>query len=191
MSESLYQRIISMFRPGVVLATRDDGPVQRLQVQVSSMEIRDNVINTCWWGFASRPLPGGQVLVSVPGGNASGGFVVSSGDTRYHFALSEGECAIYDDLGQSVHLTRTGITIDGGGLPIQVQNAPTITMTATTNVRLVTPLLEVTGDILDNCDTQPHTNANFRTIYNSHTHKVEQVQAGGSTIETDIPDQQD
>lgn len=186
----LYNRIMSAIRQGRVTATRDDGPLQLVQVRLSDAETRDSIFNPCFWGFASRPKPGAQVLVSVQAGSG-GGIVIASGDTRYHFALSEGECALYDDLGQSVHLTRAGIVINGGGLPIQVQNTPTITMTATANVRIVSPLLECTGDILDNCDTQPHTSANFRQIYDIHTHPVQNVQAGAATVTTNVPNQQD
>lgn len=178
----LYNRIVSAIRQGRVTATRDDGPLQLVQVQVSDAETRDNVFNPGFWGFTSRPKPGAQVLVSVQAG-AAGGVIIASGDIRYHFALSEGECAIYDDLGQSVHLTRAGIAINGGGLPIKITNAP--------QIRMETPLLEVTGDILDNCDTQSHTAANFRQIYDSHEHPVRNVQAGGTTVTTDIPNQQD
>jgi len=45
-----------------------------------------------------------------------------------------------------------------------------------------TPRLEVTGDVIDHCDSQSHTAANMRSIYNSHRHGG--VQPGGGTTAT-------
>lgn len=49
-------------------------------------------------------------------------------DRRYRLqGLAAGEVALYDDLGQKVHLTRGGIVIDGAGLPMTIQNTPHLT----------------------------------------------------------------
>jgi phage gp45-like len=65
--------------------------------------------------------------MAFPAGDKSKMVVIQTHDQRYKFTLVEGEMAIHDDLGQSVHLTRTGITINGGGNPITITNAPTVT----------------------------------------------------------------
>jgi hypothetical protein len=52
---------------------------------------------------------------------------------------------------------------------------------------MVTPLLEVTGDIIDNAATNPHTMAQMRSIYNTHTHPVPNVQLGGPGTATSAP----
>ena len=122
---AIYRRIMSMFRLGVVTATSDTAQVQFLQVQAAGGDVRDTVANPCMWGIASRPHPGAQVLFVVPGGADRNAIVLASADNRYQFSLVEGECALYDDLGQSIHITRTGIVINGGGLPIQITNTPT------------------------------------------------------------------
>lgn len=61
-----------------------------------------------------------------------------------------------------------------------IQNVPTATVQAATKVRLETPLLEVTGDIKDKCDSSGKTMSGMRTTYNSHNHN-ENNTVGGPT----------
>jgi phage gp45-like len=97
--------------------------------------------------------------------------------------LATGEVAIYDDSGQSVYLSAAGIVVDGGGKPVEITNTPQITAD--------TPLLRCTGDILDNCNTNTRTMAGMRTVANSHTHPVPNVQLGGPGTTTNVPNQQE
>ena len=145
-AERLYQRAANIIRTGIVKATRGDGPVQLLQVQVSGLETRDSVVNPGWYGIASRPHPGAQVAILVPGGNSPGGIVVASGDQRYTFALAEGEVVLSDDLGQSIHLSRAGITINGGGQLVKIKNALKVRIEGD---------FEATGQITAHADSGP------------------------------------
>jgi len=167
--ERLYQRAAGAVRTGLVRATRADGPVQLLQIEVSGLETKDNVINPGWWGIISRPHPGAQVAVLVPGGNSPGGIVVASGDQRYKFALEEGEVALFDDLGQSIHLTRNGIVINGGGKTVTVKNAP--------KTRIEGDLM-VTGEIAARADSSP---------IRLSTHKHGGVQTGPGITAPPVP----
>lgn len=66
------------------------------------------------YGFTSHPHPGGatETLALFVGGDRGNGLVIVAGDRRYRLRpLVEGEVALYDDLGQVVHLKRTGIHI--------------------------------------------------------------------------------
>ncbi|MFV2291099.1 baseplate assembly protein, partial [Escherichia coli] len=76
-----------------------------------------------------------------PAGDRSHGVVVVVADRRYRLkGLRRGEVALYDDQGQSVVLTRSGLVVNGGGTPIIFQNAP--------KARFEMPV-ESTADITD------------------------------------------
>ncbi len=75
------------------------------------------------YGFASSPKAGAELVVIVEGNVIT---AIGSDDRRYRLALVEGEAALYDDLGQKVHLTRKGIVVTS---PLQVTvNAPLISL---------------------------------------------------------------
>ena len=168
----------------------DDAPTrQMLQVTGYGPELLPLGERFQQYGFTSVPFVGAEAVYLCPGGTRAHSIVVAVEDRRYRLtALAEGEVAIHDDQGQKVHLTRGGIVIDGKNLPITIENAPTVTlqntplvtMKAATKVRLETPLLEVTGDVKDNCDTQPRTIATMRQIYDTHTHN--DPQGGVSSV---------
>ena len=176
--ERALHRIRLMIGRGRVTTGNDSGPVQLLQVRLGELEVHDNTPRLAEYGFNSFPHPGCDALLIFNNGNRSEGVIVATGDQRYRLHLVEGEVAIHDDLGQKVHLTRNGIVIDGGGLPITVNNTPTMTINASTSVIMNTPLLKVSGDILDNYGSNTRTVYGMRTQYNLHTHTDPQ---GGST----------
>ena len=68
------------------------------------------------------------------------------------------------------------VVITGAGLPLTISNVGT--------VRAETARFEVTGDIIDNCDSQSRTMAAFRQVYNSHVHPDPQGGNTGTTPET-------
>lgn len=64
------------------------------------------------YGFTSHPPAGTMAVVLPIGGRTTHGIVVATEHASYRLqALAGGEVAIYDDLGQQVRLSRTGITI--------------------------------------------------------------------------------
>jgi phage baseplate assembly protein V len=179
--EDLYRRARMAVGFGKITATRDDVGVLIAQAKHSELETRDNTAIVQHYGMYSRPHPGAEFVSASTGGDRATTIIIATGDQRYHIQLAEGEVCIKDDQGQKVHLTRAGIVIDGGGLPIKIQNAPTVTVD--------TPLLRCTGDIIDNYLATGRTMAGDRTIYDIHTHHVRNVQAGSATVISDIPDQ--
>lgn len=77
---------------------------------------------------------------------------------------------------QYVQFNSSGITITS---PVNVTvNAPTAIVNSSTSVTMNTPLLKVSGNIIDNYATNTRTMAGMRTQYNSHTHTDPQ---GGNT----------
>lgn len=77
---------------------------------------------------------------------------------------------------QYVQFSSSGITITS---PNNVTvNAPTAVINSSSNVTMNTPTLKVSGDIIDNYNTNTKTMASMRTTYNGHTHSDPQ---GGST----------
>lgn len=66
------------------------------------------------YGYTSRPKAGAEIIIIREGGH----FVaVASDDRRYRIAMADGEVSLYDDLGQKIHLTRTGIVVES---PLQI-----------------------------------------------------------------------
>jgi phage gp45-like len=86
------------------------------------------------YGYTSRPKSGAEIIWVRDGNHI---IAVASDDRRYRLALEDGEVALYDDLGQVVHLTRSGIAMI----------APVVTITASTKVKMDTPLVEMTGNV--------------------------------------------
>ncbi len=119
-------------------------------------------------------------MVLPLGGKTSHGIIVATEHGSYRVkSLKSGECGIYDDLGQSIILTRGGIVVNGGGKPITFTNTPSITLdtpqvTATGNINVAQNLV-AQGNI---SDLGSHSMANMRTVYNGHTHTDPQA---GST----------
>ena len=129
------------------------------------------------YGFTSAAQNGAEGVALFPAGDRSHGVVVVVADRRYRLkGLKRGEVALYDDLGQSVVLTRSGIVVNGAGKPIIFQNAP--------KARFEMPV-ESTADITDNCDSGGLSMQQMRQTYNAHKH-TENADGGGIT---DTPDQ--
>ena len=119
--ERLYRCAMLAFGRGRITFVDDSGVVQKLQVRFGPLEIIDNMPAPHDYGYTCHPPIGSDVFASFLGGNRSNGLVVSIGSQAYRMKnLASGEVAIYDALGQSVHLTQSGIVINGAGLPITI-----------------------------------------------------------------------
>ncbi len=163
---------------GLVTAVSDAGAIQVMQLLLLDGEPADDVERIQEYGFTSVPKAGAEVACVFVGGNRDHGLVIAVDDRRYRLVgLEGGEVAIFDDQGQKVHLTRSGIVIDGGGLPIKITNTP--------EVDVDSPLLKTTGDvqvggtihavgaISSDSDISDHGNksmAAMRGVYNGHDH---------------------
>lgn len=111
--ERLYRRLLMAFGRALVQAINDTGgQLQLLQIQLGKNEIRDKTPRFAEYGFTSSPKPGARAVAVFMGGDRSNGAVIATDDPRYRVVLQNGECSLYDDLGQVVHLTRTGIVLN-------------------------------------------------------------------------------
>lgn len=137
------------------------------------------------YGFQSRPKGGAEGLVYFVGGDRSHAVVVELGDRRVLLELADGEVAIADDLGQKVHLTRSGIVVDGGPREVTLRSSVKLTLDAP--LVQCTGDLEAAGDVSDESGTA-QTLAAMRTTFNTHTHSAPGVTSGPSTLPVPPPD---
>lgn len=187
--EDLKMRVRAIIGRGRVKFVDDSGPVQKMQVLMNGIETPDNRYRIPEFGFTSNPPEDSDVIaVHVAGDRSAGAVLGTNHQPSRPKGLQPGETMLYCQDGKYVYLTASGgISVFANGQPVNVTGATTVTINASTGVVMNTPLLKVSGDIIDNAATNPHTMAQMRTIYNGHKHSVENVQGGSSTIVSDVP----
>lgn len=177
----LYNRIGNMLARGVVRTVNAAGKLQILQLGLLAGETKDRLEHMEPYGFTSHPKRGAEAVAVFLDGDRGHGLVLVVADRRYRLAgLAAGEMAIHDDQGQKVHLTRAGIVVDGGGLPINVVNTPSVTIDSP--LVTMTGNLKVDGNIVADGDISDNTNKSMvgmRSTYNLHTHNDPQGGAVG------------
>jgi phage baseplate assembly protein V len=189
--ERHYLRTMLTVRRGKIALVNDSGVVQTVQLPPSGLETRDNLMRMAEYGLASNPPEGTDAVILYVGGDQSNGAVVGTNHQGTRpIDLQSGETQLFNGpAGTSVYLSNGAIIVNANGQQVEVNGATTVTINAATEVLMQTPLLKVTGDILDNCNTNTRTVAGMRSVANGHTHKVVNVQGGSSTIESNPPDQ--
>lgn len=166
----LSRRLRLMASRAVLSLISDATGMQIVQVKLLNGEVRDGIERVQNYGFTSVPLPGAEAIFLSLGGDRDHGIVITADDRRYRVkGLQGGEVAIYTDEGDKIVLKRGNV----------------IEITAATKIRMVTPLLEVTGEVHDRCDADGMTMEGMRQTYNTHNHP--ENDAGGPT---DQPNQQ-
>lgn len=189
--EEVFRRIQMMFSRGRVTYVDDSGPVQKMQVRLSGLETSDNRLRIQEFGFTSNPPIGTDVLgLHISGDRSAGTVFASNHQPSRPKGLQAGETMLYSQDGKYVYITASGgISVFANGQPVNVTGATTVTINASTEVLVNTPILKCTGDILDNCNTNTDTVAGMRTVANGHTHPILLVQTGSSNINTQPPTQ--
>ncbi|RON52932.1 baseplate assembly protein [Pseudomonas frederiksbergensis] len=171
--QRLWRRIQLMSSWGRVSFCDDSKTAQLLQVKLNDSETRDGTPRLAEFGFTSGPPNGSDVLVVFMGGDRSKGVVVAtSHQSSRPTGLQQGESMVYDLWGKSIYFTHSGgIVIEAQGSPVTVNNATTVTVNATVEVVLNTPLLSVSGNIVAGGDItdQVRSMAADRTLFNAHT----------------------
>lgn len=148
---AIKDRQAMMIGRGVLAALETGGGVMRGSVTAyGADDVLDDREFVQDYGISSRPHPGAEALMAFLGGLRSNGLVVRLFDGRYQLALQYGEVAIHDDLGQAVHLTRTGI---------DVRSPLNITVTAGETLRLAGKVVQVHAEEKLSFDTQGYGNA--------------------------------
>jgi len=187
MLRQLGRRVAMMIGLGKITGYGDAGGIQKLQYQ-TPLEVRGDTPRMAEFGFSSGLPVGTDVVLAYLGGDRSSAVIVASNNQQYRQSgLKSGETLIYNQWGMFVKLTENGIEIEAKGKPVTVVNATTVTVTATEKIRLETPRLEVTGDVIDNCDSNGATLKALRDAHNEHDHVVKNVQSGNDEKTSEKP----
>ncbi|HIF5760743.1 TPA: phage baseplate assembly protein domain-containing protein [Raoultella ornithinolytica] len=182
-------RIASMLGVGRVTAMQDTGGTQSVQYQ-TPLEVA-SACRLAEFGFSSGLPVGSDVVLAFLGGDRSNPVVIATNHQGYrHSDLSPGETVMYNQWGLHILLTEAGISIDAKGKDVTVNNAKNLTATATEQVKLITPKLLVTGDVIDNCETNDKTLKQLRDAYNDHDHEVKGVEHGNDAVTSEKPEEQ-
>lgn len=124
------RRVKGMVGRAIINIVNDATKMQTVQIQTLGSETTDGVERYQNYGLTSFPKApdangqGPEAIVLAVGGDRSLEVVIVVDDRRFRFrggagtGLEEGEVALYDDLGQIVHLTRTGIVIDAPSIEL-------------------------------------------------------------------------
>ncbi|MCU8822766.1 phage baseplate assembly protein domain-containing protein [Klebsiella quasipneumoniae] len=182
-------RIASLIGIGRITAMNDSGATQSVQYQ-TPLEVA-SAHRLAEFGFSSGLPAGTDVVLAFLGGDRSSPVVIATNHQGYrHSDLNPGETVMYNQWGLYIQLTEAGISIDAKGKDVTVNNAKNLTATATEQVKLITPKLLVTGDVVDNCETNNKTLKQLRDTYNTHDHEVEGVEHGNDSVTSEKPGEQ-
>ena len=166
----LARRLRLLVSRGVVRQVAEYSKLQTVQLDLLADEVRAGVERFQNYGLSSHPLPGAEAIVAAVGGSRDHLVAVAVDDRRYRPTdLAPGEVALYTHDG-------TRITLRIGGV---------VEVIAATKLRVESPRLECTGEIVDRCDTDGRSMHHMRTLYDTHTHP--ENDSGGPT---DVPNQQ-
>ncbi|CAE6812078.1 hypothetical protein R69746_05670 [Paraburkholderia aspalathi] len=190
MFDRITRRIQMAIGRGRVNTVDDSQPIQYVQLSYSKIETKDNIPRVMEYGYTSNPpAKTDAVAVHVTGDRSNAICIGTNHQPSRPTSLATGEVTLYQLNGIQVYLSNAGLNIVAASLPVVVSGATTVTINAATKVRMVTPRLECTGDIVDNCDTTGRSMADDRVIYDSHDHDIHNVQSGSSTVTSNSPNQ--
>ncbi|MFX1687495.1 phage baseplate assembly protein V [Paraburkholderia sp. A2RI-6] len=197
MLERARRNIQSIIGRARVKFVDDSGPVQKMQVLMNGIETPDNRLRVAEFGFTSNPpIDSDAITLHVAGDRSAGAVIGTNHQPSRPKGLQPGEAMLYSEDGKYVYLTASGgIVVEAKGQDVVVNDARNVTWNCTGVFKIVAPggiefdapMVKSTGDMQDNFSTNAHTMAQMRSIFNGHKHPVENVQGGGSTIVSDVP----
>lgn len=167
---TLSRKLALMVARAVVRVVDDSRAWPALQLELLAEELRADVEYAQDYGFSSHPHPGAEAIAVSVAGSRDHVVAIKVGDRRYRLrGLAQGEVALYTDEGDRVVLKRGG----------------TIEVVASTKVRLVSPLVEMTGDLhVDGAVTVGESVTAQGDVVGQgtslHTHKHGGVSIGGA-----------
>jgi len=147
--DPLRRRLRLMITRGVVKLVSDGLKMQELQLTALAGEVLDGVERVQNYGITSHPHAGAEAVVLNVGGVRSHAVVIAVDDRRYRLkSLAAGEVALYDDLGQMVKLSRSGIVTaaplghtHNGNLAVNGNQTITGTLTVNGNATITGTLI--------------------------------------------------
>lgn len=107
-----------------VLELIDDAPkMQTVQLTGLDGDLVDDVERFQAYGLTSNPKPGAECVFVSIGSSGDHPVVIAVDDRRYRLkSLEPGEVALYDDLGQVVHLKRDRIEVTSPHVVVKSSN---------------------------------------------------------------------
>ncbi|WP_186247321.1 phage baseplate assembly protein V [Burkholderia gladioli] len=203
----ILDRIRNLFGRGRVTLVDDSGPVQIVQLRMNGLEVPAGRYRVPEFGFSSNPPIGSDALALHVAGDRSAGAVVGTNHQQSRpRGLAPGESILYSQDGKCIYLKDGAIVVEAKGQDVVVNDAANITLNcsgdctmniggkldvvAPGGVNFTTPLVGSTGDMQDNTETNNETMKGMRELYDTHTHNVQEVQGGDSTITSNVPNQQ-
>lgn len=153
------RRTLTAASRAVVSGIDDDGGRQLVQVTGYADEVLDGIERFQPYGLSGVAPVGAEAVLLSLGGSRAHSIAVAVEDRRYRLrALAGGEVALYDDQGQTVHLTRDGIvvtstrkvTVSAPEVGITASetvtiNAPQVTISASEKVTLSAPVVQISA----------------------------------------------
>jgi phage gp45-like len=107
--DRLWRRVLMAVMPVKITATDDSGPVHRAQVRGFAPETIDHMPVSQIYGLASHAMPGSDGVAVFLTGDRSSGVIIATGNQQYRLRdLAVGEVALYDNVGNIVHLHTDG-----------------------------------------------------------------------------------
>jgi len=113
--DQLRRRVYSMIARAVVEASYSTTTMQTVDLSTQVGHDAQRVEHFEPYGFTSRPKDGAEAVLLNLGG-VDHGIAICVADRRYRLkGLDQGGVAMYDDIGQTIKLTASGITIQSSG----------------------------------------------------------------------------
>lgn len=157
--------IADLITRGVLKAKNAVRKMRTVQTELFADDLRDDVEHFEPYGFTSEAKPGAEVLAASLGGDREHTIAFCIADRRYRVTgLKDGEVCVFDDQGQKIYLTRSGIVIETGK-SVTVKGS-SITLDAPEV--LCTGNFTAKGNVSDKNGAA--TMAGMRSTYNGHTH---------------------
>lgn len=178
MNSLLVTKLKSIVVRGIIKAINDEAARQMCTATLLAGETKDRIERLQQFGVSSNCPAGASGVFVAVGADRSRLVCIGENHPDYRpTGLKAGETKLYDAFNQFVHLQESGV--------IEINAAGELLIKAPTKVRIETPIFEVTGEIIDNVDTDGQSMADMRSVYNVHTHA--ENDSGGPT---DTPNQQ-
>lgn len=128
-------RVRGMITRAVTGVANDGAKLQSVQLELFAGQAADDVEHFQHYGFTSVPHAGAEGIALAVGGSTGHTVLINVDDRRYRLkGLQAGEVALHDDLGHTVHLTRDGIVIKGGGHQVLITDTPMVRMESNLHV---------------------------------------------------------
>jgi phage baseplate assembly protein V len=156
--DPIKRQIRNAIARGILTLIDDTTGLQRVQVQLMAFpqpdgsmgsEVNSDIEVMAHYAFTSVPFPSAECAYVAVGGVRAHGLVIATDDRRYRpTGLATGESMHYDDQGQQIYISRTGIVIKGAGLPVIVTDTPSVTLDTAKTVCTGTLTVEglITGE---------------------------------------------